>query len=258
VVAKSGERLVVIDRYTGGTQWEFTCNDPIASIAVGPGRVLCSTRTDRGKTDRWPAAPAGHVMAFDLSSGSRLWKAEGTGDVLYGVRHDIVITGAEVPGKGLDIAPRLNSAYRLKRFSARRAADGRQLWDGIHATHAFVIGDKVVTYLTRDAPKHAYVTVRDLLTGEQTGAPLEWYQRGCTVLRAGATVLTGRYRANAAYWDIETGNVTPIANVRAACSNNLFPGNGVLAMPDFILGCACNYFPVSQGFTSAAAFPGGH
>ena len=45
-----------------------------------------------------------------------------------------------------------------------------------------------------------------------------------------------------------------IWNVRAACSNNLFPANAVLNIPDLSGGCTCNYMPVSQAFAQATHF----
>ena len=86
----------------------------------------------------------------------------------------------------------------------------------------------------------------DLLTGTKSGKDLAWFRRGCTVLRAGSTMLTTRFQGNAAYVDLDTGQITSIWNVRAACSNNLFPANGVLNLPNLTAGCTCNYLPISQ------------
>lgn len=44
-----------------------------------------------------------------------------------------------------------------------------------------------------------------------------------------------------------------MSNVRAACSNNLFPAAGVLSMPNLTAGCDCNYLPVSQAFVPSSA-----
>jgi hypothetical protein len=62
---------------------------------------------------------------------------------------------------------------------------------------------------------------------------------------------TTRFMGNAAYLDIATGEITSIWNVRAACSNNLFPANGILNAPNLTGGCTCNYLPISQGFVNA-------
>jgi len=67
---------------------------------------------------------------------------------------------------------------------------------------------------------------------------------GCGALPAGSNILTTRPMGIAAYLDIANGEITSIWNVRAACSNNLFPANGVLNIPNLSGGCTCNYMPV--------------
>jgi hypothetical protein len=53
---------------------------------------------------------------------------------------------------------------------------------------------------------------------------------------------------NAAFVDLASGEMTAFGNVRAACSNNLFPADGVLNMPSLTGGCTCNYLPLSQAY----------
>jgi hypothetical protein len=118
----------------------------------------------------------------------------------------------------------------------------------------FIAGDKLISYDVQDSPKHAVVNMFDLLTGDGIGNGFKWWLRGCTVLRAGSNLLTTRYLANAAYFDIESCRMTSISNVRASCSNNLFPADGILSMPNLIGGCNCNYLPVSQAFAPTSAF----
>jgi len=56
---------------------------------------------------------------------------------------------------------------------------------------------------------------------------------------------------NAACIDLASRQVITFWNVRAACSNNLFPAEGLLNMPSLTGGCTCNYLPVSQAFVAA-------
>jgi hypothetical protein len=58
---------------------------------------------------------------------------------------------------------------------------------------------------------------------------------------------TTRYRANSAWIDLDSRQITPLLGVRPGCSvnNNLYPANGVLNMPNLTAGCTCNYAPVS-------------
>jgi outer membrane protein assembly factor BamB len=253
IVGAGGDRLVCIDRKTGKTLWGHQCEYPVGSIAVGGGKVFCTNAVNRRRTSRTEGAPQGWVTALDARSGKLLWKIASAGEILYGEPYDVVLLGVDVP-KGMEGVPNFNSASRMKKFTAHRGADGQALWEGIAGTQAFIVGDKVVTYLTRDTPKHALVAIYDLMTGQKAAKDIEWYQRGCTVLRAGSNLLTTRYLANAAYYDLADGKMTPISNVRASCSNNLYPANGVLAAPNLIGGCNCNYMPISQGFAPVAAF----
>jgi hypothetical protein len=93
-----------------------------------------------------------------------------------------------------------------------------------------------------------------LSTGQRTGAPIVWTRRGCTVPRASANLITTRVRGNAACIDLVSRDILTFWNVRAACSNNLFPADGVLNVPSLTGGCTCNYTPVSQAFVPASAF----
>jgi hypothetical protein len=213
-------------------------------------------------------------MAFDARSGKPLWKIGAAGEILYSEPLDVLVIGRGV----------------------YRGNDGQLIWSVAGVDHAnapggaamasdagsgkllFIVGDKLISYETRISPKHAVVAVFNLVTGEDIGNELEWWQRGCTVLRwhpdynslrchrlewwqrgctvlrAGSNLLTTRYLGNAAYFDLASGRMTSISNVRAACSNNLFPADGVLNMPNLSGGCNCNYMPVSQGFVPSSAF----
>ena len=98
------------------------------------------------------------------------------------------------------------------------------------------------------------IAAYDLTSGAKSGKELAWVTRGCTPLRAGSNLLTTRFRGNAAYVDLATGRITSIWNVRAACSNNLFPANGILNVPNLSGGCTCNYMPISQALVPVSAF----
>ena len=102
--------------------------------------------------------------------------------------------------------------------------------------------------------KNKRVVAHDLLTGRTIGEDPEWFRRGCTTPRASSHLLTTRYKGNAAHIDLATGRITSVWNVRAACSNNLFPADGVLSRPGLAGGCTCKYMPISQGFVPSSAF----
>ena len=231
LVAASGNRLACIDRKTGRALWEHPCENAVDSIAVGGGKVFCTDAVNRRRLALKPDAAEGAATAFDARSGKRLWRIGAAGEVRYSESLDVLVVGSGV----------------------YRGQDGQLVWRGAGADHVFLVGDRLITYGTRGTRKHAVVTVFNLLTGEQVGSELDWWQRGCTVLRAGSNLLTTRYLGNAAYFDLATGRMTSISNVRAACSNNLFLADRVLNAPNLSGGCACNYMPISQGFVPSSA-----
>jgi hypothetical protein len=111
----------------------------------------------------------------------------------------------------------------------------------------FVVGKKVLWGGVED------FTAYDLPSGERAGDTLKWTRRGCTIPRASANLVTTRFLGNAACIDLASRDIIPFWNVRAACSNNLFPADGVLNMPSLTGGCTCNYLPVSQAYVPASA-----
>ena len=76
-------------------------------------------------------------------------------------------------------------------------------------------------------------------------------------LRASTHLVTTRYRANCAYIDLATQEITPLWNVRPGCNNNLFPANGILNIPNLTGGCECNYTPVSQAYVPRSVLENG-
>lgn len=247
VVAGSGEALACIDRETGRTIWQQECDNPIQSIAIGGGKVFCSDAVNQRRKGLKPGEPAGSTTAIDLRTGKVLWKIPATGDIHYSSTHDLLVVGSQLPRDAIQV-PNFNSVYPLKSFSAYRASDGKPLWSNIQATHVYIVNDKLYSYVTQQIPKQAWVRNHDPKTGEQLGEDLKWWQRGCTPPRAGSSLLTTRYLGNAAFYDLAEEKMTPINHVRAACSNNLFLGNGLLVAPNLSDGCVCNYIPISQGF----------
>ena len=99
------------------------------------------------------------------------------------------------------------------------------------------------------------LSMYDLPTGAKAGDPFVWTRRGCTIPRASSHLITTRYRGNAACIDLASREIVTFWNVRSACSNNLFPADGVLSMPSLTGGCTCNYLPVSQVYVPAAVIP---
>lgn len=224
LVGTCGRNLVCMNRHDGRLLWKHQRDKALGGLALGGGRVFVADFVDRRRDAPKPDLSTITAAAFDMASGKRLWQITGVTDVRYSETMDLVVTA--------------NAAYK--------AADGSPVWKtgGVWS----ITADKV---LTGNAAKFA---AYDLATGKEPLQQLSWVTRGCTILRAGENLLTTRFRGNAAYVDIATGEITSIWNVRAACSNNLFPANGVLNLPNLSGGCTCNYQPISQALVPSTVF----
>ncbi len=225
LVAGNGKTLVCMNRRNGEMLWKLERKRNIASIALGGGKVFCADLINKQQAEaakrrgEGEGAPLDVVTeAFDLSTGETLWQIPGASRVRYSEPLDLLVASSGV--------------YRAK--------DGTRIWN---AGGAWPITDD--TLLSGNSELFA---THDLLTGAKSDKQWTWNRRGCTSLRASSIMLTTRFQGNAAYVDLATGQITSIWNVRAACSNNLFPANGVLNIPNLSGGCTCNYMPVSQAF----------
>jgi len=232
LVGASGKRVVCIERNSGRMLWDRQCDQDVRSIALGGGKVFCAGKVNRRRGETRPKGPDGTVTALDARTGKLLWKRDGAGDVRYSVPFDMLAIDGSV----------------------YRGEDGSLIWGGKKARQIFMIGDKLLSYgPKKSGDKSDGVVIRDLLTGKTIGQGLQWVRRGCTILRGSSGLLTTRYLGNAAYVDLASGKITSIWNVRAACSNNLYPADGVLNAPNLSGGCSCNYMPISQGFLPSSA-----
>ncbi|MFV1966387.1 MAG: PQQ-binding-like beta-propeller repeat protein [Pirellulaceae bacterium] len=216
------KQLVCVDRRSGELLWKHQRERRVGSIALGGGKVFCAdfVRKQRGK----PPSDLSSLTteAFDAQTGKLLWQISGGGDVRYSESHDLLVASSGV----------------------FQAADGSRIWN---AGGAWPITDDRLLRGTSDG-----FMALDLLTGTKSSEEMKWFRRGCTPLRASTHLLTTRFQGNASYVDLSTGEIRSIWNVRAACSNNLFPANGVLSVPNLSGGCTCNYMPISQSLVPAS------
>ena len=223
LVGSSGKTLLCMDRRNGKLLWKRERERTVRRVALGGGKLFCDDVVAKRRGETVPDTSGIGVGAFDLRTGEPLWQIAGVIGVRYSRPHDLLVTSG----------------------GAYRAEDGTR----VHGTAgAWSITENKM--LVGDAKS---LVAYDLLSGAKTGEELMWVTRGCTPIRGGAHVLTTRFRGNAAYVDIATGQITSIWNVRAACSNNLFPADGVLGIPNLSGGCTCNYMPISQGFVPQSA-----
>ena len=227
LVGASGTHLLCMDIKSGKLAWRVERPRPIGAVALGGGKVFCADRIviKRGKPQ--PPHPDARIQAFAADTGKPLWEAPGASELRYSETLDLLFAASGV----------------------YRGADGTRVRDGPTGR---ITRDKLLS------GHHAGFVAHDLRTGEKsTEEPLRWARRGCTSLRASTHLLTTRFKGNAAYVDIATRRITSLWNIRAACSNNLFPANGVLNVPNLSGGCTCNYLPVSQAFVPVATLARG-
>lgn len=236
LVGQSGSQVLCFDRHTGNLLWRFACGRNTLSIALGGGKAFCSEVT----APLWGKAAGGtpKARAIDLARGALLWETSGGGEVRYSPALDVVVIGLGIY--------RAADGARLASLPEPEVKPGRKVSPENLPRALAIVGDKVL-FGTSES-----FTECDLRTGKPLGKPTSWSRRGCTVPRASYRLLTTRVLGNAACIDLASRQIITFWNVRAACSNNLFPAEGLLNMPSLTGGCTCNYLPVSQAFVAAA------
>lgn len=234
LVGQSGKHVVCLDRHSGQLRWDFECGRPALSIAVGGGKVFVAEVINklRGETER-----DGATRALAIESGKVLWAVPSGSEVRYSSAADLVVTSAGIY--------RAQDGALAASVPQPPAADPK-IPPQNSPRPLFVVGGKMLFGTAEN------LTMYDLPTGTKAGDPFLWTRRGCTIPRASSHLITTRFRGNAACIDLATRDIVPLWNVRAACSNNLFPADGVLNVPSMTGGCTCNYLPVSQGLVPAA------
>ena len=215
LVGTSGKHLVCMNHRNGALMWKYECGRADLSIALGAGQVFCAELINKRRGE---SEDDGKTRAFAISTGELLWEMASGSQIRYSQPHDLLVTA--------------NGVYR--------GSDGSQVRTG--GGSAAIVGDHLVVGDDENFAMH------DLLSGDPLGDELSWSRRGCTTLRASWSLLTTRFHGNAAFIDLESRNITSLWGVRSACSNNLFPANGVLNVPNLTGGCTCNYTPASQAF----------
>ena len=227
LVSHLGKTVICMDRQTGKLQWTFDASRSQLSLAVGGNRVYVSEliNTRRGETIEKSGVK---THALDIATGRSLWQVPGGAEVRYSETHDLLLSS--------------NGIYKGKDGAVHRrakVADPTQdKWNFKSGSH--IAGDNLLV-----GGSDNYV-LYDLTSGAQLADRLKWFRRGCTPLRTSPYVATTRYKGNAAYIDLDTQKFQPLWNLRAACSNNIFPANGVLNVPNLSGGCTCNYTPSSM------------
>jgi outer membrane protein assembly factor BamB len=233
VVGSSGPHVVCVHRRTGELHWRVEVARAALSLAVGGNKVFCAelAAPRRGEDE----TRDGSMFAMNVATGERVWQRAGGARLRYSPSLDIVVTPTGFyRGSDGDPLPRKSNLPQT-----RLVVQGNGLPEP--GLPGFIAGSKLLT------GNEENLLVYDILSGEPIGEPLNWARRGCTGTRASIHLLTTRYRANSAWLDLDSREITPLLGVRPGCSvnNNLYPANGLLNMPNLTAGCTCNYAPVS-------------
>ncbi len=225
LVAVANRTLLCYRRRTGSLLWQHKFDLPVQSIALGGRKLFCAIQQPkRGKAANEKPLPS-LIVALDLSTGARAWECIGSGPLRFSAKQNLLSAGQVV------LVP----------------ADGSVL-GRLPLPVLAVSGQRII------AGTDDEVTSYEMSTCKKLHGPVRWQRRGCTRLRAGLHLLTTRYRGNAAYVDLIGGQIIPVLGVRAACSNNLYPANGLVNAPNLTGGCTCNYLPVSYALAPRHLF----
>ncbi len=244
--------LVCMDRRDGALRWKISTDKDRLTFAAGGGRVYAADywlpkRRRRGEEKSGTTT----LRAVDLETGAPLWKtaatvpAESVNAPRAGWLKDRIpplppyISYCE----GRDVVL-LSASYSVA--AACKAGDGALLWqreEAIPISRArppVVLSDR---FVSRDG--RAY----DILTGEPCGDNLWSNLRACNRALGSRECLFVRDGLPMTC-NFRTGERTYFMSTRSGCTNSLIPAEGVLAAPNFAVGCACNY-PVVTSFAAA-------
>jgi outer membrane protein assembly factor BamB len=239
LVGSSGNHVLCIHRRTKELLWELEASRAALSLAVGGGKLFCAELANpRHGEDE---TRDGRTFAVDIATGERLWQRPGGARLRYSPSLDIIVTPTGFY-RGVDGEP---LPHKSDSAQTRMVVQGNRLPEP--GVPGYIAGNRLLTG-TEDS-----LVIYDLPSGEPVGELLEWARRGCTATRASTHLLTTRYRANSAWIDLDSRDITPMLGIRPGCSvnNNLYPANGVLNIPNLTAGCTCNYAPVSMACVPA-------
>lgn len=256
--------LIALDRQSGTLLWKHTAQQRFNNhaVAIGAGLVFCADSASPIETDQ--AARQGEapkelpstLLALDARTGTVRWsQARMQRFRTYGI-------GGWVGMRGHDdwvaYCPELDIVLSGKHGQGRAwaARDGQELWSQPLGAQPLIL--RGTTFLTQDG--HLY----DTRTGKRLGGPLRLNHGGCNYAVGNEFCVFLRDRS-ATYVDVQTQVKHELFAIRSGCSNSLVAADGVLSVPNFAVGCVCNY-PIQTSFAmvhmpeleSRPPAPGGH
>jgi outer membrane protein assembly factor BamB len=247
LVGTAGKSLVCLDRHSGVVRWKLAAHRDGFSFTVGSDRVFCVDywRLEHRRKDD-PKTQEAEIVALRLGSGEVLWRIQTS-------------TPATALPKPRTFDPPLKPQLSFSEPSdallftrnqataaAYRGATGQLLWSkeipckmpprSFTSYHPpIVLANRFVTHGGE---------VIDIATGEPSKEQL-WKKvnagrRGCGRAIASARLLTVR-DGNASYCDLEARTQTFLRGIRAGCTSNLIPADGIVTAPHYTRHCNCNW-----------------
>ncbi|HRR81316.1 MAG TPA: PQQ-binding-like beta-propeller repeat protein [Planctomycetota bacterium] len=238
--------LVTLDRRTGAALWtrQATHRFNNHALALGGGTVFAidspSPTLTAALTDpkEAPKTASSEILALDARSGAVRWsRTIETPFRVYGPGGWTAIRGnddwlALCDGLGLLLTGKLSQARAFD------AASGKPAWEGrVGAQPLILRGDAFV-----DQNGNVY----DARTGGPKGSVPLLPRGGCNYAVGGEHLYFLRDRT-VCYVEAATGERHHVRNARSGCSNSLIAADGILSVPDYAVGCVCNY-PIQMSF----------
>ena len=239
--------LVVLDRTSGKTLWRRKAEHRFNNnaIAIGRGTVFAidsvspiETEQNLRRGEKAEPLPS-TILALDARSGKVQWPQVTMNPYrTYGAGNWLGIRGNDdwlAYSKPFDLL----LAGKLKSAHAFRAATGEPAWEA-------TIGGGQPWILRGETFVHQSGHVFDVRTGKQVSTRSILTRAGCNYAVANEHLVFLRDHSVCCI-DVEHQTKRYLYAIRSGCSNSLVAADGLLNVPNFAVGCVCNY-PIQTAF----------
>jgi outer membrane protein assembly factor BamB len=239
--------LVALDRKTGTTLWTRRAKHRFNNnaLALGRGTLFAidspaAVQTEAMKDPKAvPKTMPCDILALDARTGAVRWSISVENAYrVYGIGG---WTGMEAHDDWLAYCEPLDLLITGKHSRARalRAASGELAWEQ-------ALGGGQPLILRGDT----FLNQGGIPFDTRTGKPLDktplFSRNGCNYAVASQHLFLMR-DTTACYVDAQTRTKYYLRNIRSGCSNSLIAADGILSVPNYTVGCVCNY-PIRCSF----------
>jgi outer membrane protein assembly factor BamB len=244
-----GTSLVVLDRATGRALWTrpVRAGYHFHALALGDNLLFCVESPSRVQMKKPAEAappaepwqpPLSTLLALDARSGNTRWSAT-TANRNYAdpQAHTAGIRDSD-DWLGYCREPGVLLTGKTSETYAFDGRSGQALWhEPVGGWPMMLCGER---FLTQQGQPF------DVRTGKRLGPALSFTKGGCNYAVANPYLLLFRDQS-ASYLELVTGQKQDLYAVRSGCSNSLIAADGLLNVPNFAVGCVCNY-PLQTSF----------